>query len=113
MTPEEEKAVKKAESEKRYADWVANNPDRVAEAERVAREGTDKFLEERKVMRETDPEGYAKLVGNEPSASRDPDLYFEKLKRHHIQDEMKKDAIAKKKANFEAERAAKLAARGR
>jgi hypothetical protein len=113
MTPEEEKAAKKAESAKRYADWVANNPDRVAEAERVAREGTDKFLEERRVMRETDLDAYMKLINNEPTASRDPDLYFEKLKRHYIQDEMKKDAIAKKKADFEAERAAKLAARGR
>jgi hypothetical protein len=108
MTPEE-KLAKKLESDKRYAEWVANNPEKVAEAERLAREGTDKFLEERRVLRETDLDAYMKLVGNEPSASRDPDLYFDKLKRNLIADEMKKDAVAKRNA----EHAAKLAARGR
>ncbi len=110
MTPEE-KLAKKVESDKRYAEWIANNPDRVAEAERLAREGTDKFLEERKVMRETNLDEYLKLINNEPTASRDPDLYFDRLKRNIIAGEMKKDAVEKRKTDFEAERAAKHAAK--
>lgn len=46
---QEEKAAKKAESEKRYADWVANNPVKVAEAEKIANEKLQSFLAEKKI----------------------------------------------------------------
>jgi hypothetical protein len=106
MTPEE-KATRQVETEQRVAEWRASNPERAAEVDRLAREATDKFLEERRVMRETNLDAYLKLVANEPTAARDPDLYFAKQQRNLQNQEMKKDLIAKR----EAERAAKLAAR--
>ena len=105
MTPEE--------SKKMITDWIANNPVKGAELEKIARENTDKFLEERKVLRETDHDAYMKLISNEPSASRDPELYYDKQLRNLVTAEMRNEAIAKKMAAREAERAAKLAARGK
>jgi hypothetical protein len=111
MTPEEEKAAKRAESEKRYADWVANNSEKVAMAEKYANEELDKFRAERKLMKETEPEKYAELIKYEPTASRDPDKVFEGFKRKFIVEEIRKDAIAKKEADFAKAQAEKLAAR--
>jgi hypothetical protein len=123
LTPEE-RAANRAEAEKRYADWVANNPVKVAEAEKIANEKLQNFLAERKLMRETEPEKYAELIKYEPTASRDPDKVLAGFKRDLIRKEMGKEAIAKREADFakaqaekmaarEAERAAKAAARGK
>ncbi|MDC3266407.1 hypothetical protein OAU13_00610 [bacterium] len=107
----EERAAQQAEAEKKIADWKTSNPERAAECERLARENTDKFLEERKVLRETDHDAYMKLINNEPSASRDPELYFAKQLRNLVATEMRNDAIAKRKADFEKAQAEKRAAR--
>lgn len=110
LTPEE-RAAQLADAEKRIADWKVSNPERAAECERIAKENTDRFLEERKVLRETDHDAYMKLINNEPSASRDPELYYTKQLRNLIAAEMRNDAIAKRKANFEKAQAEKRAAR--
>lgn len=75
-------------------------------------------------MLENEPAKYAELVKYEASASRDPVLVFEGFKRDLIREEIHKDAVAKREADFakaqaeklaarEAERAAKLASRGK
>ena len=110
LTPEERMA-QQAEAEKKITDWKVSNPERAAECERIAKENTDKFLEERKVLRETDHDAYMKLINNEPSASRDPELYYAKQLRSLVAAEMKNDAIAKKKADFEKAQAERIAAR--
>ena len=110
MTPEE-RAANRAEGEKRYADWVANNPVKVAEAEKIANEKLQNFLSERKLMRETEPEKYAELIKYEPTASRDPDKVYEGFKRDLIREEIRKEAIAKREADFAKAQAEKLAAR--
>ena len=123
LTPEE-RAANRAEGEKRYAEWVVNNPVKVAEAEKIANEKLQNFLAERKLMRETEPEKYAELIKYEPTASRDPDKVLAGFKRDLIREEIRKEAIAKREADFakaqaeklaarEAERAAKSAARGK
>lgn len=98
MTPEEERAAKRAESEKRIADWKAANPERFANIQIKARETVDKFLEERKVLRETNLDAYMKIINNEPQASRDPVLLLAKEERNLVATEMRNDAIEKKKA---------------
>ena len=110
LTPEE-RAANIAASEKRYADWVANNPVKVAEAEKIANEKLQNFLAERKLMRETEPEKYAELVKYEPPASSDPDKVLAGFKRDLIREEIRKEAIAKKEADFAKAQAEKLAAR--
>jgi hypothetical protein len=110
LTPEE-RAANRAEAEKRYADWVANNPVKVAEAEKIANEKLQNFLAERKLMRETEPEKYAELIKYEPTASRDPDKVLAGFKRDLIRKEMGKEAIAKREADFAKAQAEKLAAR--
>jgi hypothetical protein len=110
LTPEE-RAANRAEGEKRYADWVANNPVKVAEAEKIANEKLQNFLAERKLMRETEPEKYAELIKYEPTASRDPDKVLAGFKRDLIREEIRKEAIAKREADFAKAQAEKLAAR--
>ena len=110
LTPEE-RAANKAEGEKRYADWVANNPAKVAEAEKIANEKLQNFLAERKLMRENEPEKYAELIKYEPTASRDPDKVLAGFKRDLIREEIRKEAIAKREADFAKAQAEKLAAR--
>ena len=110
LTPEE-RAANRAEGEKRYAEWVVNNPVKVAEAEKIANEKLQNFLAERKLMRETEPEKYAELIKYEPTASRDPDKVLAGFKRDLIREEIRKEAIAKKEADFAKAQAEKLAAR--
>ncbi len=98
MTPEEEKTAKKAESEKRIADWKATNPERFAEIQKKAKETVDKFLEERKVLRETNLDAYMKIINNEPQASRDPALLLAKEERNLVATEMRNDLLEKRKS---------------
>lgn len=112
MTPEE-KVARQLESEKRIADWKAANPEKFAEIQRQAKATVDKFLEERKVLRETNLDEYMKIINNEPTASRDPELLLAKEERNLVATEMRNDAVAKKKADFEKAQAEKRAARGK
>lgn len=99
------------DAEQRIAEWKANNPQRTSELEQQARTLTDQFLDERRSLRESDLDAYMKIVNNEPSASRDPDLYYAKQLRTLVATAMREDAIAKRQADFERAREEKLAAR--
>lgn len=103
MTPEE--------SKKMIEEWVAANPERGAEATRIAKENTQKFLDEREHLRTTNLDEYMKIINNEPKASRDPDLYFDKQLRDIVREEMRKDLLAKREADRAKMLAEKAAAR--
>lgn len=103
-------------------EWRVNNPEKAAECARQARELTGKWLEERRVMRETNLEAFVAMIKNEAPGSQDPSRHTYLEERKLVVALRREEAIAKKEADFakaqaekeavrNAERAAKEAAR--
>jgi len=104
-------------------DWRVNNPEKAAECARQARELTAKWLEDRRIMRETNLEAFVAMVKNEAPGSQDPSRHTYLEERKLVVAMRREEAIAKRDADFakaqaeklaarEAERAAKKAAKG-
>ena len=92
-------------------EWRSKNPERVAEFAKKAREITAQWLEDRRIMRETDLAKFAEMVKNEAPGSKDPSRHTYLEERKLTTDFMRDQAIAEKTAKFERERAAKELAR--
>ena len=92
-------------------EWRSKNPEKVAEFAKKAREITAQWLEERRVLLETDPEKFVAMFKNEAPGSQDPSRHTYLQERTLTTDFMRDQAIAEKTAKFEKERAEKEAAR--
>jgi hypothetical protein len=92
-------------------EWRANNPEKAAECAKKAREITAQWLEDRRVMRETNLEAFVAMVKNEAPGSKDPSRHTYLQERTLVANMRREEAIAKKQADFEKERAERLAAR--
>ena len=92
-------------------EWRKNNPEKAAECARQAREITAKWLEERRVMRETNLEAFVAMVKNEAPGSKDPSRHTYLEERKLVVAMRREEAIAKKNADFAKEQAEKMAAR--
>lgn len=92
-------------------EWRKNNPEKAAECARQAREITAKWLEERRVMRETNLEAFVAMVKNEAPGSKDPSRHTYLEERKLIANLRREEMIAKKQADYEKAQAEKLAAR--
>ena len=88
-------------------EWRTNNPEKAAECARQAREITAKWLEDRRIMKETNLEAFVAMVKNEAPGSQDPSRHTYLEERKLVTALRREEMIAKK----EAERVAKLAAR--
>jgi len=88
-------------------EWRKNNPEKAAECARQAREITAKWLEDRRIMKETNLEAFVAMIKNEAPGSQDPSRHTYLEERKLVTALRREEAIAKK----EAERAAKLAAK--
>ena len=103
-------------------EWRVNNLEKAAECARQARELTAKWLEERRVMRETNLEAFVAMIKNEAPGSQDPSRHTYLEERKLVTTLRREEAIAKRNADYakaqaekeavrDAERAAKLAAK--
>lgn len=92
-------------------EWRSKNPEKVAEFAKKAREITAQWLEDRRIMKETNLEAFVAMVKNEAPGSQDPSRHTYLEERKLTTDFMRDQAIAEKTAKFEKERAEKLAAR--
>lgn len=92
-------------------EWRSKNPEKVAEFAKKAREITAQWLEDRRIMRETNLEAFVAMAKNEAPGSKDPSRHTYLEERKLTTDFMRDQAIAEKTAKFEKERAEKEAAR--
>ena len=92
-------------------EWRSKNPEKVAEFAKKAREITAQWLEERRILLETDREKYIELYKNEVDGDRDPSRHTYLQERTLTTDFMRNQAIAERTAKVEKERAEKDAAR--
>lgn len=126
LTPEEKEAriaeQWATEKVREILEWRVNNPEKAAECARQAREITAKWLEDRRIMKETNLEAFVAMVKNEAPGSKDPSRHTYLQERTLVANMRRDELIAKrdadrakaqaeKEAAREAERAAKLAAR--
>ena len=92
-------------------EWRKNNPEKAAECARQAREITAKWLEDRRIMRETNLEAFVAMVKNEAPGSQDPSRHTYLQERTLVVAMRREEAIAKKNADFAKAQAEKEAAR--
>jgi hypothetical protein len=115
LTPEEKEAriAEQWATEKvtELLEWRKNNPEKAAECARQAREITAKWLEDRRIMRETNLEAFVAMVKNEAPGSKDPSRHTYLQERTLVANMRREEAIAKKNADFAKAQAEKEAAR--
>ena len=92
-------------------EWRKNNPEKAAECARQAREITAKWLEDRRIMKETNLEAFVAMVKNEAPGSQDPSRHTYLQERTLVVAMRREEAIAKKNADFAKAQAEKEAAR--
>jgi hypothetical protein len=92
-------------------EWRSKNPEKVAEFAKKAREITAQWLEDRRIMKETNLEAFVAMVKNEAPGSQDPSRHTYLEERKLTTDFMRDQAIAERTAKVEKERAEKDAAR--
>jgi len=90
-------------------EWRSKNPEKVAEFAKKAREITDQWLEDRRIMKETNLEAFVAMIKNEAPGNQDPSRHTYLEERTLTANFMRDQAIAERNA----QRAAKLAERNK
>jgi len=90
-------------------EWRSKNPEKVAEFAKKAREITDQWLEDRRIMKETNLEAFVAMIKNEAPGCQDPSRHTYLEERTLTANFMRDQAIAERNA----QRAAKLAERNK
>jgi len=90
-------------------EWRSKNPEKVAEFAKKAREITAQWLEDRRIMKETNLEAFVAMIKNEAPGCQDPSRHTYLEERTLTANFMRDQAIAERNA----QRAAKLAERNK